>query len=239
MLLTGASLSAEEMRLEDSAELRIRAGLPNAGAKLERGENLTVVFIGGSITRGGGESGYVRTVEKWLREKWPNSAINVINAGISGTDSNFGAKRYDRDVLIHEPDLVLIEFAVNDGSRDHTAHMERMVHKTWLKNAETGTYAFRVSAAGLSTWRNEDTDFAFNVAKFAWGEKFGESLVHFRAKRRDIEPFSLEGETHLIAGEEIVVIIASDSPGHIRGGWEDFRLDIGLMDNHLPADRLR
>lgn len=29
--------------------------------------------------------------------------------------------------------VVFIEFCVNDGNRDHTQHMERMVHKTWMR----------------------------------------------------------------------------------------------------------
>ena len=40
--------------------------------------------------------------------------------------------RFDRDVLARKPDAVLIEFCVNDGERDRTQDMERMIHKTWL-----------------------------------------------------------------------------------------------------------
>jgi lysophospholipase L1-like esterase len=438
-----------------------RGGLPNTFAKLEEGGAVTVVFIGGSITRGGGEAGYVASTEAWLRETWPDADITVVNAGISGTDSNFGAKRFDRDVLVHNPDLVLIEFAVNDGQADHTVHMERMVHKTWKHNPstdlaffytlsrghlddyrrgvlpraagfhervaihyniptiglahavaeqlesgkiewqnfandavhphaggyrlfnevfqevlprlfrsgtpgphkridpltenlqvypppievipqdvphfstadgqralhsfaaptpgvhwaedpvfsteegktlwrlhwipkqdtaamdertgsdktqwaanlqrwfaeeraftgeegnslyglssggtqfgfsgqeaavmvfvapETGTYAWRIGADRLNAWRNEDTEFALHVLYFPWGERTGTSRMLYRAKRKNITPFKREGIQHLTAGEEFVIVAASNTPGHVRGGWHPFQLHIGLME---------
>jgi lysophospholipase L1-like esterase len=439
----------------------LRDGLPNAGAKLARGEKLKVVFIGGSITRGGGADGYVAATERWLRAQWPTAEITVVNAGISGTDSGFGAKRYDRDVLVHRPDLVLIEFAVNDGQMDHTADVERMVHKTWRQDPQTdivifhtlakghledyqagrqpvaaafhervaahygiptlglaqavaakiqageitweqfandgchphaggyalfnatlqealprlfavgqpgphtlkapltadlqvyppaievkplavppfvdgsgrpalasyslpvpawhwigepdyadetgkplwrlhwlakaktaamdaqiglakgdwgenlmtwfeedrsftgpegnalfsakeenrpclgfsgqeaavlvfiapatGTYTFRMGADSLSTWQNEDTEFALHVAHFPWGENRGVSVAQHRARRRDVKPFAIERSLRMTAGEELAFIVGSDSPGYIRGGWDNFRVDIGQM----------
>jgi lysophospholipase L1-like esterase len=73
-------------------------------------------------------------VSDWLQEQYPEAKLNVVNAGISGTGSDFGAKRFDRDVLAEKPDLVLIEFCVNDGDADRTRDMERMVHKAWLND---------------------------------------------------------------------------------------------------------
>ena len=55
---------------------------------------------------------------------------------------NLAEKLNDRDVLVHDPDLVLVEFAVNDGDRNHTLPMERIVHKTWLKNPKTDIVFF-------------------------------------------------------------------------------------------------
>lgn len=136
-LTLGLSASAWAASPMIAAQFVPRGGLPNVAAKLNAGQDVSVVFIGGSITRGGGSSSYVQQTQDWLRETYPDATIAVYNAGISGTDSNFGAKRFDRDVLIHEPDLVLIEFAVNDGNRDHTQHMERMVHKAWRANPDT------------------------------------------------------------------------------------------------------
>lgn len=147
LVLWGASqalaTAEEEPRLEPARRVVARGGLPNAARKLANGEDVSVVFIGGSITVGGGAPhGYVTRVGGWLRKTYPKAKITATNAGIGGTDSNFGAKRYDRDVLTHKPDLVFIEFCVNDGDRDHTQHMERMVHKTWMANPDTDIVIF-------------------------------------------------------------------------------------------------
>ncbi|MDA3963587.1 MAG: GDSL-type esterase/lipase family protein [Planctomycetota bacterium] len=112
--------------------LQARGGLPNLAAKLAKGEDIDVVFIGGSITvQGGAKTGYVTAVNEWLQKTYPKSVIRVHNRGVSGTNSDFGAKRFERDVLSENPDLVLIEFSVNDLKRDMKRSMERMVQKAW------------------------------------------------------------------------------------------------------------
>ena len=79
-------------------------------AKAAAGEPICSVAIGGSITQGG--QGWV---DPWLRRVFPQSSVNIVNAGLSGTGSELGIFRLERDVISLQPDLVLIEFAVNDG----------------------------------------------------------------------------------------------------------------------------
>jgi lysophospholipase L1-like esterase len=114
----------------------VRGGLPNVARKLARGEDVSVVFIGGSVTQGGREDGYVAQVGTWLKTQYPKSKISVANAGIGGTNSHYGNQRLDRDVLVYKPDLLIVEFAVNDGG-DASSSMEALVHKTWMKNPQT------------------------------------------------------------------------------------------------------
>ncbi len=80
-------------------------------ARAQAGEPLRVVAIGGSITQVG--AGWVGP---WLRETFPRSRISVHNAGMSGTGSQLAIFRLERDVIAHQPDLVMFEFAVNDGN---------------------------------------------------------------------------------------------------------------------------
>lgn len=75
-------------------------------------ENFNVVFLGGSITEAG--NGYAGRVGKWLGEWLPDKTVNVHNAGLGGTPSSIGMMRLGKDVLSYAPDLVFIEFAVND-----------------------------------------------------------------------------------------------------------------------------
>ena len=73
-------------------------------------EDITVAFIGGSLTQGGNYT--TPFIEAWSNHR--EGKITVINAGIGGTGSNFGAMRLKDDVLVHKPDIVFVEFATND-----------------------------------------------------------------------------------------------------------------------------
>lgn len=87
--------------------------------KLESKQEVTVAFIGGSITEGltaGPEKCWARLTYDWLCEQYPDTKINYVNAGMSGTPSILGNIRLKRDVLDYSPDMVFVEFAVNDGN---------------------------------------------------------------------------------------------------------------------------
>jgi len=148
VLCIASSVSAEattkkEFQLEPAVLYTPRDGLPNIAAKLKAGEAVNVLFLGGSITVGASRGmGYVKFVENWLKAEYPDANIQIINAGVSGTGSDYGDRRYKRDVLSEKPDLVLIEFNVNDGDNDRTENMERMVHKTWLNDPHTDLLIF-------------------------------------------------------------------------------------------------
>lgn len=80
-------------------------------SRAARGEPLRYVAIGGSITQASGPG----WVGDWLREQFPKSDVTVVNSGMSGTGSSLGIFRAERDIISHEPDLVAIEYCVNDG----------------------------------------------------------------------------------------------------------------------------
>jgi hypothetical protein len=87
--------------------------------KARRGEPVTVAAVGGSITAGGSQTKdpanrYVQQVAKWFEANFPKSKISFVNAGIGGTNSFYGAMRLHRDVLAKRPDLVIVEWAVNN-----------------------------------------------------------------------------------------------------------------------------
>ena len=73
--------------------------------------------IGGSITQGAAatpqKNCYPRLFAKWLDEQCPGGCT-LVNAGIGASNSLFGAYRAREDLLNAEPDLITIEYAVND-----------------------------------------------------------------------------------------------------------------------------
>lgn len=87
------------------------------------GQPVTVGFLGGSITQGSlastPETCYAYLVYRWWTEKFPDSKITYINAGIGGTTSQFGVARVEEDLLRYAPDFVLTEFSVNDDNGPH------------------------------------------------------------------------------------------------------------------------
>ena len=97
--------------------------LENSFIKLNNEKSFNVAFFGGSITEGAGASCYEKSwagrFTAWLDEKFPNCQINGIQASIGGTSSSLGVFRCDKDVLSKDPDLVFIEFAVNDHGTDN------------------------------------------------------------------------------------------------------------------------
>lgn len=86
------------------------------------GEEVTVAFIGGSITQGAGaiplqSMCYARQTLEGLRQRL-GEKVHYTKAGVGGTPSETGLMRYDRDITRDgkvQPDLVVVEFAVNDA----------------------------------------------------------------------------------------------------------------------------
>ena len=49
-----------------------------------------------------------------LKERFPHAVINVINTSIGGESSDRGAARFASEVLTHRPDIVTIDYSLND-----------------------------------------------------------------------------------------------------------------------------
>lgn len=98
---------------------RIKSVMKRAAA----GESITIAFLGGSITQGSLASKqglcYASRVYDWWKKRFPKADITFINGGIGATDSQFGCARAEDDILSYEPDMVQIEFAVNDECTEH------------------------------------------------------------------------------------------------------------------------
>lgn len=87
--------------------------------KMKNGEKTTIAYLGGSITEGylvNSNQNFAIKTTKYLQQKYQNENIERINAGLSGTSSTIGLLRVQEDVLSHSPDIVVIEFAVNDSN---------------------------------------------------------------------------------------------------------------------------
>ncbi len=118
--------------------------MANVFDRAAKGEDIKIAYIGGSITEGYSDNITLKTEEKWvtmstewLNGQFPDSEITYVNAGLSGTPSILGNVRLERDVLSSDPDVVFVEFAVNDGTEaDYKNAYESLVRTLLTQEKE-------------------------------------------------------------------------------------------------------
>ena len=84
--------------------------------KMKSCEEATIVAIGDSLTYGWMvNKGYLDFLQEKFSEKYPAKEIQLINRGIPGDTAAGGLGRIESDVIVSNPDCVLIQFALNDA----------------------------------------------------------------------------------------------------------------------------
>jgi hypothetical protein len=120
-----------------AVEFQARNGLHRFFNKLDHGGRVRVAYLGGSITAA---EGWRPQSLKWFADTYPNVDFQEINAAISGTGSELGVFRLGQDVLQYSPDLLFVEFAVNDQDESVgriERAMEGIVRQTWQRFPQT------------------------------------------------------------------------------------------------------
>ena len=147
-----ASLTAAPV--DDLPAHVLRKGLPNVFAKLQKGGEVNVAYFGGSITA---QPGYRVKTFDWLGKEFPQAKLKEINAAIGGTGSDLGVFRNGQDVLAHRPDLVFVEFAVNDAGASPEQIlrcMEGIVRQTWRANSATDIcFVYTIANNMIDEWK--------------------------------------------------------------------------------------
>lgn len=118
--------------------INVRGGLPNTAYRITRDHACKVAFMGGSVTDGMGASvirgGWRTRIVNHLKETYPDVAFEQIDANIGGNGSQYGVYFARQFVAVKHPDLVFIEYAVNnayDGCGDAETlwmHYETLIH---------------------------------------------------------------------------------------------------------------
>ena len=109
-----------------------------------KNRTINLVFHGHSVPAGYFKTPTVNTpgaypfqVVQALHKTYPLAVINLINTSIGGENSISGAKRFDEEVLVHRPDLLFIDYVLNDrgpGLEKAKAAWEEMIQKALAKN---------------------------------------------------------------------------------------------------------
>jgi acyl-CoA thioesterase-1 len=104
-------------------------------ADLKNGCDVVIVAFGDSITAGYAvRRGFPFFWKSMLQKKYPEAFIELINSGISGDTTLDGLARLDWGVLSYEPDLVTINFGINDcvlglGLQEFKSNLSQMVRR--------------------------------------------------------------------------------------------------------------
>jgi len=99
---------------ESKMTINFRGNMDNCRIKFEKEKKGRVAFLGGSITN---MTGWRDMVCDYLKQRFPATEFEFINAGIPSTGSTPGAMRFSRDVLSKGTvDLLFEEAAVNDAT---------------------------------------------------------------------------------------------------------------------------
>lgn len=91
--------------------------------------NETLLFIGDSITDAGRTNhlppyggGYVSMFRNIVLACKPELNLHIINSGVCGNTLEGLVLRWDKDVLKHKPDHLVIMIGINDAAMQHDSH---------------------------------------------------------------------------------------------------------------------
>jgi hypothetical protein len=107
-------------------------------SRLDRGDGLTVAYLGGSITYGAFADAdtVLNETASWralvgnaFRAMSLTHQVDNVDASVGATGADLGVFRMERDVLPYHPDLTLVEFAVNGGGREALEGIITKLHR--------------------------------------------------------------------------------------------------------------
>ncbi|WP_455717638.1 SGNH/GDSL hydrolase family protein [Anaerosporobacter sp.] len=182
--------------------------------KAARQEVVTIGFIGGSITQGSLSSSsttcYAYRVFEWWKNTFPDTAFTYINAGIGGTTSQFGASRVEEDLLVKDPDFVIVEFSVNDDSNEHFRETyEGLIRKIY--SYKTKPAVLIVHNVYYDSGANAQVQHAmiarhYNIPSVSMQSSIYPEVVAGHINNRDITPDDLHPND---AGHELVAAVVT------------------------------
>ena len=159
--------------------------LDNTFYKLTHDKHLSVGYFGGSITEGAGASDASRTswrarVTEWFRTSYPDAEVAEIYAAIGGTGSDLGMYRCDTDLLAKNPDLVFIEFAVNDSWMNYDAILmqtETIYRKIRRKNPCTDIVCIITTTASIASGLEKGGEFTARSAHSVIAHRYSTPII--------------------------------------------------------------
>lgn len=230
------------------------ARLQQLVAKARRGEPLTVGVIGGSITQGASatkpELRYGNLVAAWWRERFPGIQVQLVNAGIGATGSDYGALRAGRDLLSHQPDFAIVEYAVNDADTKEAAEtLEGLVRQILAqKNQPAVVLLFMMNQQGQNaqSWFAKVGDY-YHLPMVSYRDALWPEIQAHRMQWTDISPDAVHPNDcgHAYAARFVTSLLESCLPNAsaAKAGMERMPApcfsDLYANTSLLEADNLK
>ena len=134
---------------------------------LEEHGPITIVAFGDSVTHGAVgpgeidyESAYWNRLRKKILDVKSYVPVNVINAGIGGITAAGSIARMDRQVLAHEPDLIIVCFGLNDVNGPLETYLDSL-KQIFEKSLASGAEVIFMTPNMLNTSVSEETEQCF------------------------------------------------------------------------------
>lgn len=132
-----------------------RQGLTEHGA-------ITIAIFGDSVSHGAlngcydYENVYHHLLQKKLNALRDYIPVNIINASVGGTSAKSSLKRLQRQVLLHEPDLTVVCFGLNDVNGTKEDYLAAL-REIFTRIIESGSELIFMTPNMLNTYVAEDT----------------------------------------------------------------------------------
>lgn len=184
--------------------------LAQAMRKAQNGEKITVGVIGGSITEKYSASKYeycyASHVQSWWEKRFPDTKVNFVNAGIGGTTSYLGVHRVEEDLLYAKPDVVVVEFSVNDGNDNFfKKSYDNLVRKIMFQEQEPAVLLlFTTTEGGYNAQENDSLiGFKYRLPMLSYANAVLPAIKAGEFTWKDISPDDVHPNDrgHAIIGE--------------------------------------
>lgn len=204
------SYVTEEMLQNAVPSVGNLARLAAAMRKAQNGEEITVGVIGGSITQGSAatsiDKAYANRFYEWWVQAFPQAKVNFVNAGIGATNSYLGVHRIDQHLLVKKPDVVIVEFSVNDSDTAfYKASYEDLVRKLLkAENNPAVILMFMTMEDGTSAEPSHmHIGFLYDLPRISYRQAVLKEIEKGTFTWKDISPDNIHpnDKGHAIAGE--------------------------------------
>lgn len=103
---------------------------------------------------------YPHLLHRKLRERFPFAVMNMIVTAVGGETSLLGAERFEREALCHRPDVVMIDYGLNDrriGLKEAETSWRQMIEQAMAAGSKvillTPTHDGREERPQAEGWR--------------------------------------------------------------------------------------